>query len=46
MGWMIGLALIGGITGSYLGAKKFNNQFLNKILALVLLLASIKLIFT
>ena len=46
MGWMIVLALIGGIAGSYFGANKFKNEFLNKILAVVLLLASIKLIFT
>lgn len=46
MGWMIVLALLGGIAGSFFGAKKFNNAFLNKILAVVLLLASIKLIFT
>ncbi|NDP27458.1 MAG: sulfite exporter TauE/SafE family protein [Flavobacterium sp.] len=46
MGLMIVLALIGGILGSYFGANKFRSEFLNKILAVVLLLASIKLIFT
>lgn len=46
MGWMISLALIGGIVGSYFGANQFKNEFLNKILALVLLLASVKLFFT
>lgn len=44
MGVMIVLALIGGIAGSYYGANKFKNDFLNKILALVLIIASIKLI--
>lgn len=46
MGLMIVLALIGGIAGSYYGANKFKNDFLNKILALVLIIASIKLIVT
>jgi hypothetical protein len=46
MGIMIVVALIGGLAGSYFGTKKCNNAFLNKILAVVLLLASIKLIFT
>jgi len=46
MGWMIVLALVGGILGSYFGANKFKNDFLNKILAVVLIIASLKLIFT
>jgi uncharacterized membrane protein YfcA len=46
MGWMISIALIGGIAGSYFGANQFKNEFLNKILAVVLLLASVKLFFT
>ncbi len=46
MGVMIVLALIGGIAGSYYGANKFKNDFLNKILAIVLIIASIKLIIT
>ncbi|TRX21699.1 sulfite exporter TauE/SafE family protein [Flavobacterium franklandianum] len=46
MGWMIVLALIGGIAGSYFGANKFKSDFLNKLLAIVLIIASIKLIFT
>jgi uncharacterized membrane protein YfcA len=45
MGLMLVFALTGGIAGSYFGANKFKNEFLNKILAVVLLLASIKLIF-
>ncbi len=46
MGWMIVLALIGGIAGSHFGANKFKSEFLNKILAIVLIIASIKLIIT
>jgi uncharacterized membrane protein YfcA len=46
MGLMIVLALIGGIAGSYFGANKFKSEFLNKILAIVLIIASIKLIIT
>jgi uncharacterized membrane protein YfcA len=46
MGWMISIALIGGIAGSYFGVNQFKNEILNKILALVLLLASVKLFFT
>ncbi len=43
MGLMILLALIGGIAGSYLGAKKFESALLNKFLAMVLLIAVVKL---
>ncbi len=46
MGLMIIIALAGGIAGSYFGAKKFDNRFLNKLLAVVLIIASIKLIIT
>jgi hypothetical protein len=46
MGLMILFALAGGIVGSYFGAKKFDNRFLNKLLAVVLIIASIKLIIT
>ncbi len=46
MSWMILLALLGGIMGSYLGANKFKSEFLNKLLAIVLFIASIKLIIT
>jgi len=46
MGLMIVLALLGGILGSYFGANKFKSEFLNKILAIVLIIASIKLIIT
>lgn len=43
---MIILALTGGILGSYYGANTFKNTFLSKLLAVVLLIASVKLIFT
>lgn len=46
LGITLSLALIGGITGSYFGANSFKNDFLNKILAVVLILASFKLFFT
>jgi len=39
-------ALIGGLAGSYLGAKKFNCLILNKILAVVLIIAAVKLVIT
>ena len=40
---MLLLALIGGFAGSYFGAKKMNSSFLNKILAVVLIIAAVKL---
>lgn len=43
---MIAIALVGGVAGSYLGARKFDNQLLKIILAVVLIIASIKLIIT
>jgi uncharacterized protein len=38
------LALVGGIIGSWFGARKFNQDVLKKILALVLLIAIVKLL--
>lgn len=46
MGLMIVFALTGGIAGAYLGAKKFESVILKRFLAVVLLIASIKLIST
>ncbi|MBK8553649.1 MAG: sulfite exporter TauE/SafE family protein [Ignavibacteria bacterium] len=46
MGLMIVIALTGAIAGAYLGAKKFESALLKRILAVVLLIASIKLIST
>ncbi len=45
MVWMIVIAFSGGLAGSYLGSKKLNTTFLKKLLAMVLLMASIKLLF-
>lgn len=39
------VAVLGGITGSYYGAKKWNIPVLKKVLAIVLVLASLKLLF-
>jgi len=41
---MIGVALVGGFMGSYLGAKKLNNQRLEYLLMVVLAAASLKLL--
>lgn len=43
---MLGVALIGGLLGSYFGANKFNSYKLKFALSFVLLIASAKLIFT
>ncbi|MBL0309318.1 MAG: sulfite exporter TauE/SafE family protein [Bacteroidetes bacterium] len=40
----VGIALAGGFAGAYFGSKKFSNPFLKKILAFVLVIASIKLL--
>lgn len=45
MAWMIIIAFLGGLLGSYLGAMKVGSPILRKILAIVLLMASIKLLF-
>ena len=46
MGFMIVLVLAGGMAGSYFGARKFENLLLKRLLALVLVIASVKLIVT
>jgi len=43
---MIVLALTGGLIGAFFGAKHLENNWLKKILAFVLLIASVKLILT
>lgn len=43
---LVAVAMVGGILGGYFGSKKFNNQKLRYILALVLAMASLKLFFT
>lgn len=42
--YMIGIAFAGGLAGAYFGARKIENALLKKILAMVLVIASIKLI--
>ncbi|WP_298892674.1 sulfite exporter TauE/SafE family protein [uncultured Psychroserpens sp.] len=41
---LVGIALVGGFFGSYLGSKQFNNKLLRYMLAIVLIIASVKLI--
>lgn len=41
--WVV-IVLIGGITGTYFATQKFTNPLLKKILAFVLLIASVKLL--
>ncbi|RZW56367.1 MAG: sulfite exporter TauE/SafE family protein [Flavobacteriaceae bacterium] len=43
--WLVGIAVLGGFLGSYYGSHKFNNGFLRKILAIVLIIACVKLVF-
>jgi uncharacterized membrane protein YfcA len=42
----VAIAFTGGLAGAYFGSLKFSQEWLKKILAMVLLLASYKLIFT
>lgn len=42
----VGIAFVGGLLGSYLGSMKFNQNILKNTLAIVLLVAGLKLIFT
>jgi len=46
MAWMVIVALMGGLTGSYIGAMKVKGVLLRRVLAFVLLIASFKLLFT
>ncbi|MDT8411558.1 MAG: sulfite exporter TauE/SafE family protein [Vicingaceae bacterium] len=43
---LVGIAVIGGFLGGYLGSKKFNNKGLRYMLAVVLFIACLKLFFT
>ena len=43
---LVAIALIGGFFGAYLGSKKLNNQRLRYMLAIVLVIACVKLFFT
>ena len=42
---LVAIALVGGFFGAYFGSKKINNQNLRYVLAVVLVLASVKLFF-
>ncbi|HQQ93445.1 MAG TPA: sulfite exporter TauE/SafE family protein [Bacteroidia bacterium] len=44
--WMLGVAIAGGLAGAWLGSGKLSALVLRKILAFVLVLASVKLILT
>jgi uncharacterized protein len=46
MGILVGLVMIGGFTGAFLGASKWHKNRLEKVLAFVLVIAVYKLIFT
>jgi len=46
MVWCVAIAFVGGLCGAYFGALRFKQSILKNILALVLLLAVYKLIFT
>jgi uncharacterized protein len=43
---MVAAALTGGAAGSYLGSRRFSPAFIKKLLAVVLLIAGAKLLFT
>jgi len=43
---LVAIAFVGGFLGSYYGSKKFNNQRLRYLMAVVLTIASFKLLFT
>jgi len=44
--WLVGAAFAGGLLGSYLGARRFQGVWLRRILAVVLLVATLKLLRT
>lgn len=44
--WLIGAAFAGGLVGSYLGAQRFRGLWLRRILGVVLLIATVKLLRT
>ncbi len=43
--WFVGLAVTGGLAGAYFGSKILNDQRLRIVLGVVLIMASVKLIF-
>jgi uncharacterized membrane protein YfcA len=46
MVWYVAIAFVGGICGAYFGALRFKQTILKNVLAVVLLLAAYKLLFT
>lgn len=44
--YFVAIAIAGGTLGAYLGANYFSGLFLKRLLALVLIIASVKLLFT
>jgi uncharacterized membrane protein YfcA len=42
----VGVAFVGGICGAYFGSLRFNQNILKYLLAIVLMLAAYKLLFT
>ena len=44
--WYVVIAFIGGLLGAYFGALRFKQTILKNVLAVVLLLAAYKLLFT
>jgi len=42
---LVAIALVGGFFGAYFGSKKINNQNLRYLLAILLVLASVKLFY-
>ena len=40
---LVAIAVVGGVLGAHFGAKKFNNVQLRYLLAVVLIMASVKL---
>ena len=43
---LAGAAVVGGAAGSFLGARKFDHTLIKRLLAVVLVIAGVKLIFT
>ena len=44
LAWLVAAAALGGLLGSYLGARRFQGLWLRRILGVVLIVASIKLL--
>ncbi len=44
LAWLVGFAFAGGLVGSYLGARRFRGLWLRRILGVVLLVATVKLL--